>query len=478
MSASSGNIPAGEQELIDALVVDLIAKNEKEHKVGTVARRDVHSKSNGLFKAKFQVHDNLPEHLRVGLFAEARTYDALVRLSNGGLGTAADAFPNIRGFAIKLYGVAGDKVLPGDEQSSEHDMLLANSRTFFTETMEQMAMLMRGQMKLLFKTHPRIIGNLAKAMLKWVKNPLQISYFSQVPYAFGSGAAKYAVVPEKSGWPFAVPKIFDKDFLRHGAERLLRRDEQKFTFYVQLQRDETRDPIEDSSVEWRGPLTAVATLTMTKVTSAVQESDGEELSFHPWRAPVEHRPLGWPGRLRRAIYSADFRWRSTKNGLFHSQEAIAEHLANKPGIDHLVIRKGSGFTTLPPLPPSILAVWLEDCADLSSLDGLPDTVLYLLVYRCPALQNMQNLPSTLRELVLDECTATDTVPPLPATVWSLAVRKLPALKALPAFPDALTRLDIDSLPGLESVKISPGLRDVRVSNCAAPETGVLTIKLA
>ena len=324
MFISQEKIPNAEQALIEALAADVIAKQEKEHKPGTVARRDVHSKSNGLFKATFRVLDGLPEALRVGLFATPATYDAVIRFSNGALGTAADAFPNIRGCAIKLHGVPGDKALPCDQGCDQHDILLANSRTFFTQTMEQMGMLIRGQMKELFKAHPNVIRMMAAAMLKVVKNPLQTSYFSQVPYGLGDGAAKFVLMPERGSCFFSVPNIFDKDFLRHRAERLLRRKEQVFSFYVQLQRDATSDPIEDSSVAWGGPFVKVATVTVLKVTSTTTESDGEELSFHPWRALTAHRPLGWPGRLRRAIYSADFAWRTAQNAANASSKVIQQ----------------------------------------------------------------------------------------------------------------------------------------------------------
>src|SRR5262245_10149355 len=45
-------------------------------------RRQVHAKITGCAKAEFIVHD-LSEHLKVGLFKEAKSYPAWIRFSNG-----------------------------------------------------------------------------------------------------------------------------------------------------------------------------------------------------------------------------------------------------------------------------------------------------------------------------------------------------------------------------------------------------------
>ena len=45
----------------------------------------------------------------------------------------------------------------------------------------------------------------------------------------------------------------------------------------------------------------------------MEESDGEALSFNPWRTVLELQPLSWAGRVRRAVYAADFKWRTEEN---------------------------------------------------------------------------------------------------------------------------------------------------------------------
>lgn len=306
-------IPPGEQAIVQAIVDATIAKQKKEYVPGSLARRDVHSKSHGTVRGRFTVLDNLPASCRVGLFAKPATYDADVRWSNGALGLAPDILPNIRGAGIKIYNVPGAKLLPGEENSLEHDFLLANDRTFFVQRIETMLALSRGEIGAVAKTAPKTLLLLAGAMLKLVKNPLQTSYFSQVPYLLGDRAVKYALIPDRHAPLLAVPRMFDRDYLRHAGEQFLRRQEAGFTFCVQ--HAFCSDSIEDSTILWRGNLLPVARLTINKIgsVSAIQESDGEALSYNPWRVLAEHEPLGWPGRVRKAVYAADFAWRTSMN---------------------------------------------------------------------------------------------------------------------------------------------------------------------
>lgn len=305
--------PPGEDAVIQQIVDATLSKQRKSHQPGQTARRDVHSKSNGLVHGTFRVFADVPSELKVGLFAEAGEYAAVARLSNGALGLAADILPNIRGFALKLSGVHGTKALVGEEQGTEHDFLLANHTTLFASRAEHMLQIATGQFGELLKHSPRVVLSLAASMLKVVKNPLQIAYFSQVAYNLDGRAAKYALIPQARAPFFSLPRVFDKDYLRHGVERLLRNQEVRYTFCVQLQQDPQREPVEDPSIEWRGPLYPVAELVFPASAQPIAETDGEALSFNPWRALVEHHPLGWPGRVRKAVYVADFNWRTETN---------------------------------------------------------------------------------------------------------------------------------------------------------------------
>ncbi|MBX9724572.1 MAG: hypothetical protein K2X81_24420, partial [Candidatus Obscuribacterales bacterium] len=131
------------------------------------------------------------------------------------------------------------------------------------------------------------------------------------PYQFGDAACHWALLPVTNDSLFSLPNFFDRDFLRHAAERTLRKGDAKFVFAVQFQRE--GDSIADSSKVWKGKFVPLAELVISQTDKPVLESDGEALSFNPFRALDAHKPLGWVGRARAAVYVADFNWRTQTN---------------------------------------------------------------------------------------------------------------------------------------------------------------------
>lgn len=311
---STAPAPAAEDQLISTVVAATLEKQRKKHLPDQLARRAFHSKSHGTVAARFTVRADLPPELRVGLFARPATYEAVARFSNGARpATARDSQANIRGLALKLKGVPGPKALAGEESSAEHDFVLANHPVFFAPTLEHMAFFVTRRFGRLLTTHLRLPLLLIASMFKRVGHLLELSYYSQVPYAWGDRACKYALVPATPPAPSSIPDPDAPDFLRHRLEQSLRAGEVQFHFCVQLQQDPARESLEDSSVAWSGPYVPVADVTFARLDRPLQESDGEALSFNPWRALPAHRPLGWPGRLRQTAYSAHFQWRAEHN---------------------------------------------------------------------------------------------------------------------------------------------------------------------
>ena len=149
---------------------------------------------------------------------------------------------------------------------------------------------------------------LLKGRKKHIKSPLEEEYFSTTPYKLGETAVKYSAKPEQS-----------KDYLREVMVEQLRPREQpgsataprpaaRFDFYVQRQSDPATMPIEDPTALWKSAWERVATIEID-----AQEFDfparwewGNKLSFSPWHALDEHRPLGGINRARKIVYPASF----------------------------------------------------------------------------------------------------------------------------------------------------------------------------
>ena len=98
--------------------------------------------------------------------------------------------------------------------------------------------------------------------------------------------------------------------MREDLSARLRQGPIHYDFQVQFFVDETRTPIEDHSVEWKeadAPFVTLARLTLAK-----QDPDSprgervaefvDKLSFDPWHAVKELRPLGNIMRARNVAY--------------------------------------------------------------------------------------------------------------------------------------------------------------------------------
>lgn len=98
-------IVPGESGCID----DLIARFENQARTENGAMlRAQHAKMHGLVKAEFVVEENLSPDLRVGIFKEPRVFPAWIRFSNSLIRLQTDTKGDVRGMAIKLWGVPGE----------------------------------------------------------------------------------------------------------------------------------------------------------------------------------------------------------------------------------------------------------------------------------------------------------------------------------------------------------------------------------
>jgi cytochrome c peroxidase len=284
--------------------------------------RGQHPKHHGFLIARFTVADNIPAELRVGLFRESKTYTAVIRYSS--TGEHDDRVLDNHGMAIKVLGVksTGPVADPKGEQLHTQDFILLDHPLFFTPNVASLVAFSKMKKSLVLGKHltgkallealkesfPNEV-RLIEGRKKHIKNPLEEEYFSTTPYKLGETAVKYSAKPE-----------YLKDYLRDAlVERLRPRDRKphgstpsrpvaRFDFCVQRQSDPSTMPIEDPTLEWTSPWEKVATIEVD-----AQDFDfparwdwGNKLSFSPWHALEEHRPLGGINRARRQVYPASF----------------------------------------------------------------------------------------------------------------------------------------------------------------------------
>jgi Catalase len=259
-----------------------------------------------------------PESARNGVFSmSGKSWPVYVRFSNGGSQHQADKVPDVRGFALKLVGVRGQKLIKGLESELTQDFLFIDSPALPFSTPEEFMQFVRIARRGPTKLVPGLISSygLGRGLgIIWgsvtktkVKSYATHTFHTGAPIAFGRSAAKLSLVPVPSSPP--TPAAAGPDFLRQDLETRLKAGPLSWTLRAQLFVDQTATPIEDTAVTWTAPWIDLATLTLPQqdTTSARGVEISElvnQLSFDPWHATEEHRPLGAMMRARAATYGA------------------------------------------------------------------------------------------------------------------------------------------------------------------------------
>jgi catalase len=313
--------PADEDYFRDQLIELLRAKMQRENP--TTMHRDAHPKQHGLVKATFAVEANLPLHLQQGVLVPGKSYDAWVRFSNQNAPPQPDISKDIRGAAIKLMNVPGDKLDVPDDNRTSQDFVTISTPMFVTHDVAEFFYLIRalvkGKLALLlhFLWYPRSAWNLFKSN-KNITSPLQTRYWSATPYQLGPDqVVKYSLIPQV-GVNTEVPLQPDPDYLRLAMVAQLQKRDYAFDFCMQVRTDPERMPVEDPGKLWReteSPFIKVATVNIPQqiFDTPAQNAYGFTLSFNPWHSLPAHRPLGGINRARRVIYNTLSNFRHDKN---------------------------------------------------------------------------------------------------------------------------------------------------------------------
>ncbi|ERI52475.1 catalase [Pseudomonas sp. EGD-AK9] len=332
--SSEEQIPPDEAALTRLIIEDAVRIVE-QHRDNTRVLRDAHAKAHGCVKAEVRVLDDLDESLRHGVFSEpGHTWQAWMRLSNGNAYPQFDRARDARGMAIKLLEVPGEKLMKSPAHAGEQDFVMFNHPVFFVrdvaEYRSNFAAQADGKKVLAFlpSWDPRSweIRHLIIALRTLApapESPVATTYNSIAPFKLGPHNIKYRVVPAPQHCPpYQLPEQNSAlpNFLRNALYQQLSLDRAPVCFELQVQRQNPQYymPIEDTSVEWDekiAPFESVA-----RISVPAQDFDSREqnlfcdnLSFNPWHALPEHRPIGGINRLRQAVYEAVSAYRHQRN---------------------------------------------------------------------------------------------------------------------------------------------------------------------
>ncbi|WP_428354422.1 catalase family protein [Methyloprofundus sp.] len=321
-------IDADEQESLDKIIDQMADQMRGRFKPGGYERGG-NSKTHGVLHATVTIRDDIPEHCRVGVFAEAKTYPAYVRYAGPGPNVPADIEDvGFMSMSVKLMGVPGKKLMP--EEKYTQDFITVTTPTFVTPNTRENAKLQYWSlldMSLYYFLNPKDTHLLDVAMQSlWnelMSNPLGQRYWSCVPYLLGEGQAMmYSFVPRTEvykkipGLPFGhVPY----NYLRDNMVNTLNEKDVEFDLMIQLQTDAHKMPIENASVRWTSPFIPVATVHIPRqqFESKALIEFTKRLKMNPWHCLAEHRPLGNQSRARQRMYFELSKFRQKMNQTSH-----------------------------------------------------------------------------------------------------------------------------------------------------------------
>ncbi len=278
--------------------------------------RQLHRKALLGLHGRFEVLSNLPDYARHGLFATPATYDAWIRLSNGGMDRAPDRKPDIRGFSIKVLGLNGPSAL-GTGNTDCQDFLMIQKAAFgfanskdFVGFVHNAARGLGSLLKYLYSAFGLKGGfRKLKAMATAINMPFTgfatEKFYTAAPLTCGPYAVRVRMLPARTDASANASENWASDFRSHLSKGTL-----SFEFQLQFFVDVQSTPIEDATNDWpeeAAPFFTVAILTIPNQDSESAEGlklaeNIEAAAFDPWKALMEHRPLGEVMRARKVVY--------------------------------------------------------------------------------------------------------------------------------------------------------------------------------
>ena len=333
-----GEVIAPDEDILTSQIISNGVSIVNANQTGGVIHRDGHPKNQGCAQASFTVLP-LQWPYRQGLFAAAKTYKAWIRFSSGNPTIQSDWQPDARGMAVKVLGVPGDKLLEAEKHARTQDFLNINNSTFFIKDVEEYAQLTRLQaLGVQLKSGLTQFGyffngpswrlwelRIAVQMLKWPpRNLLATRFYSITAYTLGvQNYVKYSVRPVACGPNESVPGSMvwslSGDALSHQLAGELKSRRACFDLMVQPQVVQKNMPVEDPTIEWKesdSPFFPVARIEIAKQDIEPYFENGfcENLTYSPWHALPQHRPVGGLNRIRQAVYQGIAQYRHCENG--------------------------------------------------------------------------------------------------------------------------------------------------------------------
>jgi hypothetical protein len=339
-----------EGALFDGFARDVTNMQERLELANKRKLRGFHAKAHGceLGELRVRVPDSLPQ-AKVGIFKDNKSFPTWVRFSNGSGFTQADKKTDVRGAALKI--IHGGPALRPELGTGTQDIVMTNGANTLAYNAEQFVAFGKaltdarvdengedvGILEKLQSTggfilrpeNSRVLKFLLTRALPRVKfkgSMLSEQFWTGGAIAMGvrgdpmtgraSAAAKLTAIGgvlDRDGRCRHVtdlPNNRDASYFRTDLRQRIKNGEACLDLQIQFQTDPKKQPMEDTSVEWRerdSPFTSIGVVVIPQhdpdaPAALERESFCNDLAFTPWHTLPEHRPLGNMMRARLPVY--------------------------------------------------------------------------------------------------------------------------------------------------------------------------------
>ena len=337
-------IQPNEDQLGDETVASMARMARMMFEKNRHAIRDAHAKSHGILRGELHVYPNLPAHLAQGMFAEAKTYPVIIRLSTSPGAIQPDSQPAVKGFGLKIIGVAGKKFLAEEADAMTQDFLMVNDTIIPTGDVKSYHDM---QLRLEKLAHgPEFVQNLVNEAGVLVDKVLEAvgtkkelpmvvqahpnthmlgeTYTTLGAIRYDEYVAKISVAPLSDNVKALAGQ--EVDVSEPGAYRDLvvdffRTQGAEYELRAQLCTDLKTMPVEDASIDWpqgQSPYQALGKIVLPAqdaFSPARRVYADDVLSFNPFHCLPAHLPLGSINRVRIKAYASSTTYRHATNAV-------------------------------------------------------------------------------------------------------------------------------------------------------------------
>ncbi|MEY4902324.1 MAG: hypothetical protein RLZZ292_139 [Bacteroidota bacterium] len=316
-------------ECLRHMFCDLVQKARVE-KGQCPVRRPVFLRTHGSIKGTLQILPDIPANLQHGMFAPPFTSHSVYVRYSSDLSDGRPDWKSTIGLGIKIFDVAGEKVV-SDDGANTADLLFQNVPFFFVDTARDMCGFTKasfeGNGDAWVEANAPNTNNLLDAMAKSVFSVLETTVWSVVPFKLGDGNyCKYLARPGISTFVGEFDTV-DPDFLAKDLSARMLAGMATLDIFIQPRPDaaiydetylDEHFPLDRATVVWDETIAIpikVATITLPQqdITVAEQATYGDWLSFNIGRVPLANAPVGTIADARMSVYQTSADYRREKN---------------------------------------------------------------------------------------------------------------------------------------------------------------------